>query len=188
MLVRRLALEKAGGLALIRERSIDDCALAALVRKQGREGGGRLWLGWTKKSLSIRSYGGIGGIWQMVSRSAYTQLGHSPLLLVGTVFGMSLIYFTGPMLAIGFPVHGQVPVAMLGVAAYGLSALSFLPHLILYRSWWMFAALLPLAALLYTLMTIGSAVAYYRGRGGTWKGRIGSVAESSRRENSRRDR
>ena len=74
MLVRRDALERAGGIAAIRSEIIDDCALARRLKGQGP-----IWLGLTRRATSLRPYGGFLKIGQMISRSAYAQLGYSPL-------------------------------------------------------------------------------------------------------------
>ena len=87
MLVRRQAVEAAGGLAAIRGEIIDDCALGRLMKHQGP-----IWLGLTKRAQSLRPYAGLGEIAAMVARSAYAQLGHSPLMLAGTVVGMAIVY------------------------------------------------------------------------------------------------
>ena len=93
MLVRREALERAGGIAAIRSEIIDDCALARRLKAQGP-----IWLGLTRRARSLRPYGGFREIGRMVSRSAYAQLGYSPLLLAGTVAGMVLTFLMAPML------------------------------------------------------------------------------------------
>lgn len=161
MLARRAVVEKAGLMASIRDRLIDDCALARAVHDAGS---GRIWLGLTESVESARPYDGLGGVWQMVVRSAFTQLRHSPFLLLGTVFGMAFLYFAGP---VALAVEG----AGTGLAAWGLMALSFLPMLRLYGQPPWFAFLLPLAGLMYTVMTVDSALRHWRGRGGGWKGR-----------------
>ncbi|HEY7608499.1 MAG TPA: glycosyltransferase, partial [Alphaproteobacteria bacterium] len=86
MLVRREALERAGGIAAIKGALIDDCALAAALKKKGP-----IWLGLADKSASTRRYPAIADVWRMVARTAYTQLRHSPLLVLGTVLGMVLL-------------------------------------------------------------------------------------------------
>src|SRR4029077_14888659 len=90
MLVRTAALERAGGIAAIRSALIDDCALAALLRQHG----GKVWLGLTKRSRSLRRYDRLRDVEGMVARTAFHQLHHSMILLLGTVVGMSLIYLT----------------------------------------------------------------------------------------------
>ncbi|MGH9620427.1 MAG: glycosyltransferase, partial [Bryobacteraceae bacterium] len=83
MLIRTEMLRRIGGLAAIRGAVIDDCALARAVKQSG----GRLWLGLTEDTESIRPYGSFAEIGRMVSRTAFYQLRHSPLLLLGTVAG-----------------------------------------------------------------------------------------------------
>ncbi|MGQ0676913.1 MAG: glycosyltransferase, partial [Rhodospirillales bacterium] len=166
MLVRRAALEAAGGIEAIRSAVIDDCALARSLKR-----GGPIWLGLSREVRSIRPYPGLSGIWKMVARSAYDQLGYSPLMLAGTVAGMLIVYLAPPLLALGQPWHASALAASLGAAAWVLMAFSYLPTLQLYRQPPVLGLLLPVAGLLYDLMTLDSALAYYRGRGGWWKGR-----------------
>ena len=88
MLVRTEALRRIGGIGAIRGALIDDCALASAIKRDG----GRIWLGITHEVESLREYGSFGSVWRMVSRSAFTQLHYSTLLLAGTVIGMFVIY------------------------------------------------------------------------------------------------
>ena len=172
VLLRRAALDHAGGLAPIAGALIDDCALAARIKREGRDGGGRIWLGLTRAARSTRAYGGLAGIWRMVARSAYTQLNHSPLLLTGTVAGMALAYLVPPTLALAWPWHGQSVAALVALGAWVLMALTFWPTLRFYGQPAALAPLLPIAACLYCAMTLDSAFAHLRGRGGAWKGRV----------------
>jgi hypothetical protein len=151
---------------------IDDCALAALVKPAARRQGLGIWLGLAEGSRSLRPYRGLGEIWRMVARSAFTQLRHSPLLLLGTVAGMVLLYLVPPALALTWPWHGQALAGGLALAAWLALALSEVPTLRLYRLSPLRALLLPAAGLLYTLMTLDSARRHWAGRGATWKGRV----------------
>jgi len=166
MLVRRAALQGMGGIQAIRAAVIDDCALARALKREGA-----IWLGLTEDVHSLRPYEGLGGIWRMVARSAYDQLGYSPSALAGTVLGMAVIYLAPPLIALGWPWHGDTTAAILAATAWLIMAASYLPTLRLYRRPLPAALLLPIAGLLYNLMTVDSAVAYYRGRGAFWKGR-----------------
>lgn len=166
MLVRRSALERAGGIAAIRGEVIDDCALGRRLKRHGP-----IWLGLTECDHSVRPYDGPGDIWKMVARTAYTQLHHSPWLLVSTVAGLALVYLAPPLLVLGFPVHGSVAAGGLGAAAWTLMAGTFLPTLRLYRRSPVLAPALPLAGLLYLGMTLDSAWRHWRGGGVAWKGR-----------------
>ena len=172
VLLRRAALERAGGLSPIRGAIIDDCALARHIKTGGRAGGSAIWLGLTERLRSIRPYEGLPGLWPMVVRSAYTQLGRSPVMLVLTVLGMAVVYLAPPILVLMYPWHGSGAAAALAALAWILMSLAIWPTLQLYRQSLWLAPLLPISALLYCGMTLHSAFAHYRGRGGAWKGRL----------------
>ena len=176
VLVRRNSLEESGGLDEIAGELIDDCALAALIK---RRAGGRIWLGHDRGMRSIRGYGGIGGVWSMVARTAFTQLGYSIRLLALTVAGMLLTY-AAPVFAtvvgtVGLALTDTSAPALLaastGLAAWLLMSASFVPMLRWYRVPIGMSVLLPLAGLLYTAMTVDSALRRWRGAGASWKGR-----------------
>jgi hopene-associated glycosyltransferase HpnB len=163
MLVRSDALKTAGGIDAIRNALIDDCSLAKLLKAQGP-----IWLGLTERVHSTRPYPDVEDIRRMVSRSAYAQLRYSPLLLAGTVVGMALTYLAPPLLT----VFGSGPARWLGLLAWGLMALSFVPTLRLYRRSLLWGPALPAIALCYMLFTLDSALQFARGKGGLWKGRV----------------
>ena len=164
MLIRRETLIRIGGIASIRDALIDDCSLAARVQARG----GRVWLGISELPIrSIRPYGGISGIRAMIARSAFAQLKHSSVLLLGTIAAMSLTYLAPPALL--FFHDGRA--AGLGVAAWLLSAILYVPTVRLYRAPLWTAAALPLIAVFYLIATVESAVRYWTGQGGQWKGR-----------------
>ena len=165
MLIRRGALRHIGGVDSIRDRLIDDCALAGQIKKYGP-----IWLGLSNKVRSERAYGALSEIWEMVARTAFGQLGNSILALIGTVLAMSIAYLVPPIAASG--VLGGGAGAALGVLTWwGLMGIAFWPTLILYGMPKAWSLLLPVAAFLFTLMTVSSAIRYWRGRGGAWKGR-----------------
>ena len=166
MLVRRSALTKAGGVAAIRDRLIDDCALAAEIKQRGA-----IWLGLTTRVRSERRYNSLSEIWHMVSRTAFEQLGNSPFLLVGTVAGMGLAYLVPPLAGLGFLGGGWVVAAAGLIAWWGLMGFSYSPTLKLYGLSMGWGLMLPLAAALFTLMPVSSALRYWLGRGSAWKGR-----------------
>ena len=166
-LVRREALERAGGIAAIRGAVIDDVNLARAVKR----GGGRTWLGLADQVDSVRPYPELSQLWRMVSRSAYAQLKHSVLLLVGTVLGLGLVYLVPPVLLVTGLVAGDGRLASIAGAAWALMAATYLPMLRYYRQPPAAALLLPFTAALYLLMTVDSAVQHWRGRGAAWKGR-----------------
>jgi hopene-associated glycosyltransferase HpnB len=161
------ALQRIGGVERIAGELIDDCALAAAVKGSG----GGLWLGLATRSRSVRPYASLGTIWSMVARTAYTQLEYSPLLLVGTVAGMLVLYAVPVAATVRGVRHRRIDVAVPGILAWGAMALAYLPTLRLYRVRPLASLALPLAGALYTLMTIDSARQHAWGAGGSWKGR-----------------
>ncbi|HEY1614978.1 MAG TPA: glycosyltransferase [Rhizomicrobium sp.] len=167
MLARREALLAAGGFGSIAGAIIDDCALARALKRQGP-----IWLGLTNRATSIRPYGGFVDIARMVARSAFAQLGYSPALLCGTVLGMLMVYAAPPLLALfttGTP-------RFEGVIAWVLMAVAFQPMLHFYRRSPLWGFALPLIGALYAAFTVDSAIQYWRGRGGMWKGRAQAMA------------
>ena len=163
MLVRPQALRAAGGVAAIRGALIDDCALGAAMKKQGP-----IWLGLTARVTSARPYERIDDIRRMVIRSAYAQLGYSPLLLLGTVLGMAMTYLAGPMMAVAG--HGLAQA--FGTSAFALMVVSYQPILRFYRRSPLWGLALPAIAFAYMAFTVDSAYQHGRGRGGMWKGRV----------------
>lgn len=163
ILLRREALRRIGGFASIRGEVIDDCALAKAVKLSG----GRVWMGLTRKSASLRAYGTFREIRDLIARTAFTQLGYSVLMLAGTLVGMLLTYAVPVLLLFAHDSTARV----LGFAAWLLMAGSFLPTVRFYRLSLGWAPLLPLTALFYTYATWLSAVRYWMGKGGLWKGR-----------------
>jgi len=166
MLVKRVALERAGGIAAVRAEIIDDCALARRLKRQGP-----IWLGLTRRAKSLRPYGGFVAIGRMVSRSAYAQLGYSAFVLTGTVAAMALIYVAPPLIAL----VAEGPARWAGLAAWMVMALSMQPMLRFYRVSPIWGLVLPAMGAAYTLFTVQSAFAVWRGRGGLWKGRVQAV-------------
>jgi hopene-associated glycosyltransferase HpnB len=168
VLIRAGALEGIGGVAAIRSQLIDDCALARAVKSHG----GRVWLGLGETTRSIRPYRTFGDIGRMISRTAFTQLGHSVWLLAGTVAGMAFAYLAPPLLTLFAP----QPAAGLAALAWLAMSLCYLPALRFYGRGWYAAPLLPLVALFYAGATVASALSYWRGAGGQWKGRVQDAA------------
>jgi len=114
----------------------------------------------------------VSGIRRMVARSAYAQLGYSPLLLFATLAGMALTYLAPPL----FALFAAYPANLVGAAAWALMALAYLPILRLYRVSPLWAVALPLIAAAYVAFTLDSAYQHRRGKGGLWKGRSQALA------------
>jgi hopene-associated glycosyltransferase HpnB len=163
ILLRREALERIGGFAAIRSEVIDDCALARAVKRSG----GRLWMGLTRASISLRAYTTFREIRDMIARTAFTQLRYSSLLLLGTLLAMFLVY-VAPIVLL-FAQHSAPRI--LGVCAWLLMSILYLPTIRFYRLSPAWAVTLPLTALFYSYATCLSAVRYWLGRGAQWKGR-----------------
>ncbi len=176
ILIRRDILEEIGGIEIVKQALIDDCSLAAAVKAKLQENSKNpdqgIWLGLSEKTLSLRPYDNLDSIWNMVARTAYTQLNYSPLLLIGTLLGLTLVYLIAPIsLLIGLIIQNQL-IAILGGITWLLMTISYLPTLKLYQCSPLWGLSLPLIGFLYGLMTIDSALRHWRGKGGGWKGRV----------------
>jgi hopene-associated glycosyltransferase HpnB len=169
MLVRRAALERAGGIEVIRGEIIDDCALGRAMKAQGP-----IWLGLTDRAASIRPYRGLGEIRSMVARSAYAQLHYSSLRLLGTFIGMIAVYGAAPVLGI----FAGAPAQAYGISVWAAMTLAFQPILRFYRVSPLWGLALPLIGFLYALFTLDSAIQHWRGRGGMWKGRAQAMGRT----------
>jgi hypothetical protein len=163
ILLKSEALAHIGGLMAIRGEVIDDCALAKAVKLSG----GKVWMGLTRKSTSLRAYGTYGEIRDLIARTAFTQLRYSALLLTGTLAAMFLTYVAPVILLFAHDSTAR----LLGFASWLLMSLSFLSTVRFYGISIVWAPLLPLTALFYTYATWLSAVRYWMGKGGQWKGR-----------------
>ena len=172
MLVKRAALSSAGGIESIKGALIDDCALGAVMKRQGP-----IWLGLTERVVSLRPYPSFHDIRRMVVRSAFAELRFSPLRLLGTLAGMVVTYVAPPLLA----VFGSGLAQILGAAAWLMMAISFQPTLRLYRCSPLWGIALPAIAAIYTGFTVESAIQHWRGRGGAWKGRFQAASASAER-------
>ena len=180
ILIAREALERIGGIQVIRQALIDDCALAQAVKRGTREkfsqspilSQGRIWLGLSTLTSSLRPYDSLATIWDMVARTAYTQLNYSPLLLLGTLVGMPLIYLAPPVCVILGAVWSNWAIALTGILGWLLMTFAYYPTIRFYKCSPWLALSLPAIAFLYILMTLDSALRHWQGRGGAWKGRV----------------
>jgi len=169
MLVRAETLERAGGLEAIRSALIDDCSLARLLKQHG----GRLWIGLADQSQSLRRYETFSDVEHMVSRTAFHQLKHSSLLLLCTIAGMVVTYLAPPLLLLA---RSRWAIFM-GAAAWAAMTMTYSTMVRYYRLNPAWALTLPLAALFYLGATMHSAVKYWNGSGGDWKGRVQDVQD-----------
>ena len=169
MLVRRDALERAGNIDAIRTEIIDDCALGRALKARGP-----VWLGLTERATSVRPYRNMAEIRAMVARSAYAQLGYSPLLLFGTLTGMSMVFGAAPFFALFARESAQAS----GILAWAAMTLAFQPILKFYRLSPLWGLVLPMIGVVYALFTFDSALQHWRGRGGMWKGRAQAMGRT----------
>ena len=163
MLVQRRALDVAGGIAAIRSELIDDCALARLLKANGK-----IWLGLTDRAVSARACASVNDARRMISRCAYAQLRYSPWWLAVTSSGM-LVTYLAPFALVLFT---SGPSQLLGALAWLLMALALQPTLRFYgvTPWWGLA--LPAIAGAYLVFTLDSAWQHLSGTGSEWKGRV----------------
>jgi len=168
VLIRREALERIGGIATIKNALIDDVALAKAVKILGP-----IYLGHSRLAASLRRYPAFADVWRMISRTAFTQLRYSALLLALTIIGLALVWLVPPWeILFG---HGWRLV--LGVTACMLAAISYMPTLARYGQNRSLSLALPLIVLFYMAATLGSAMNYWAGRGTTWKNRAYGAGE-----------
>lgn len=176
VLIRREALDRIGGIAAIKGALIDDVTLAKTVKQAGGEaaaagsvGSGRaaIYLGHTRLAVSIRPYPRFADIGQMIARTAFTQLRYSAPLLVLTVFGLALLWWV----PVGEALFSDGWPRLCGVAAFGLSVVSYWPTLARYERSRLWSLALPLIAAFYLAATLSSALSYWRGSGARWKNR-----------------
>jgi hopene-associated glycosyltransferase HpnB len=164
ILIRPPMLVRMGGLSAIGSRIIDDCALARAVK----DAGGRVWLGLTNSTRSLRAYQSAADIGAMISRTAFSQLGHSYLVLLATLVGLFFTYLLPGLLIFA----GDRVLVYLGAAAWALMSFCYLPMVRFYGLSPLWCLCLPAIALFYLGAVVHSAVQYARGRGGKWKGRV----------------
>ena len=162
VLIRTEALQRIGGIESMRHALIDDVTLAKAVKKNGG-----IYLGHSGLAASIRPYPRFSDIWQMIARTAYTQLHYSVVLLALTLAGLTLVWLVPPWAAL----MGHGWSAAGGLVAFALAAATYQPTLARYGRNPAWGLVLPLIALFYMAATLGSALDHWRGRGARWKSR-----------------
>ncbi|MDB6144177.1 MAG: hypothetical protein JWP80_3221 [Pseudomonas sp.] len=162
VLVDTKVLQRIGAFACLRDALIDDCTLARQIKNAGY----RTWMGLSRDVISVRPYGSLGAVHEMVARTAFTQLGYSIWMLLAVTLIFVLAY-AGPFALLDIP-----PERPWALIAWAAMTLSYLPILRYYRLSPLWALLLPLSALVYLGMTWSSAIRYWRGVRSQWKGRL----------------
>lgn len=167
ILVRADVLRRIGAFAAFRDALIDDCTLAA----RAKESGVALWLGMSHAVRSLRPYG-FASFWRMVSRTAFTQLGYSAVLLALTLAALVLLFVVPPAAVLLGPTW---PARALGAAALLAMAATYAPVVRFYGLGLSWTLTLPAAAAGFGAMTVASAAGYWRGTRARWKDRIYEV-------------
>jgi hypothetical protein len=178
MLVRADALRAIGGFAAIRGALIDDCTLAAVLKRHRAP----IWLGMSRSVRSLRAYDGLGDFWSMVRRSAFTQLRYSAAWLLAATALLVLTLLVPVVALVAGIVAAEPVVAAAGAAAWLAMAAAYGPVVSFYRLPAPWAATLPIAAALFLAMTHDSAIRYWRGTRASWKSRdYGRLPDAARR-------
>jgi hopene-associated glycosyltransferase HpnB len=164
VLVKTEILGQIGGFSAIKKELIDDCALARRIKA----GGGATWLGLSHDVESLRQNRKFMDVWNMVTRTAFTQLNYSTGWLALCTLVM-LVAFCIPELAL---INTSIPIKITAITTRVIMVLTYVPILKFYGRSPAWAVTLPLVALLYLAMTWGSAAAYWRGRRACWKDRV----------------
>jgi len=159
ILVKKAILEKINAFTSLRKSLIDDCALARRIK----DNGGRTWIGLTHSAISLRPYHNLKEIWDMVARSAFTQLRYSWVLLVLCTLLMTVAFL--------LPLIQVLTLKPAGIATLVLMMLCYLPTLRYYGIHPRWGCLLPVTGILYLGMTWASACRHLYRKGSTWKGR-----------------
>jgi hopene-associated glycosyltransferase HpnB len=162
VLIRRDVLRECGGIEAIKGALIDDVALARLVKPHAP-----IYLGHSGLAASIRPYPHWADLWQMIARTAFTQLRYSAMLLVLTLLGLALVWLAPP----GALLFGHGAAAIAGLFAVLLAMLSYLPTLARYGRNPLWTLGLPAIALFYMGATVASAAQHWFGTGARWKNR-----------------
>ncbi len=145
ILMKTAILENVNGFESIKGELIDDCSLASRVKSSGY----RTWIGLTQSVRSVRPYRNLQDIWDMVARTAFTQLRYSVVLLLLTSAFMVLVYFV-PIVIL---VTSSGLARYLAVGALLGMLLTYLPTLNFYHRSKIWAFSLPLIGLLYLALS-----------------------------------
>lgn len=162
--MKREVIGEIGGFAAVKDALIDDCSLARKVKNSGF----KIWLGLTHSVNSIRPYKSLGEIWNMVARTAYSQLFNSIWILLLCTFILILAFIVPPVLIF----NQDQTIFYLALVAMSFMFISYQPVLLYYERTPYWALLMPVIGILYLLMTWTSAVRFWKGERMRWRGRI----------------
>lgn len=169
ILLETRLIREIGGFAALKDALIDDCALAGKIKATGA----RTWIGQSRSVVSQRRYESLDSIWEMVARSAFTQLRYSGWLL-GLCTLLMLAMFWAP--AIGL-IWTDGKTLLWSLAAWFAMTIAYRPTLRYYGRTGNWAWLFPPIAALYLAMTWSSAIRYWNGVRSRWKERVYATQE-----------
>ena len=150
----------------IKDKVIDDCNIAKIIKNRGR-----IWLGLTNLVKSRRTYQNLNEIWKMVSRTAFEQLNFSITILIICCLGMLIIYLTPYIfLVISFLVL-EKELMIINLSTICLITLAFSPVMKFYKVSKKYLVFIPFFSFLFITMTCSSAINHYSKKGNKWKGR-----------------
>ena len=166
ILTRSKIFRKQDLLEKIKDKVIDDCNLARLIKKRGK-----IWIGLTNCVKSEREYKKLSEIWQMVSRTAFEQLNNSITILLLSIFGLIVLYLLFPFVIILSLFNFEILNFVLALIGYSIISVIYLPTIKFYNLSKFNALVLPFSALIYISITLNSAINYFLGFGNVWKER-----------------
>ncbi|NNE39019.1 MAG: glycosyltransferase [Gammaproteobacteria bacterium] len=163
VLIKTSILRKIGGFQALKHELIDDCSLARKIKQNH----GRIWIGLTRSAISHREYIKLSMIWNMVTRTAFTQLSYSVLFLVLCSVLMTMAFILPFMAIVSLsPLSG-----FLGCVTFLIIWGTYLPLIRYYSIDMVWMLTLPLAGIMYLLMTWDSAIQHWKGKSAVWKDR-----------------
>ena len=164
ILVETQALRTSGAFANLHNALIDDCTLAAHIKAAGL----RTYIGLSHAARSHRGYHALKPIWDMVARTAFTQLRYSLSLLIVCTAIMTSMFWAAPL---AFLLLSTQEAYMASAVAWLAMFFTYIPTLIYYHRSPLWSLALPVIGTLYLAMTWTSALRYWRGERARWKDR-----------------
>lgn len=164
ILVETQVLRSVGAFTNLHNALIDDCALATHIKRAGL----RTWIGLSHAARSHRGYEALKPIWEMVARTAFTQLRYSIILLVICTLIMISMFWAAPL---AFLLRSAQEIYMVSVLAWVAMFFTYMPTLIYYQRSPLWGLTLPIIGTLYLAMTWTSALRYWQGERACWKDR-----------------
>ena len=165
ILIKTETLHAIGAFASLHTALIDDCTLAAHVKKRAQQ---RTWIGLSHAARSHRGYAELTQIWNMVARTAYTQLKYSTILLTLCTFIMGTMFWLAPF---AFLFFSTLNLFVIGMLTWIAMFFAYTPTLVYYQRSLFWVLALPLIGTLYLAMTWTSAFRYWHGERAHWKDR-----------------